>query len=276
MDDATMANHFSTSIDKLLPAMQRFREECEDLVKDKDVDIVTSTGKRGASYSYADIIQVTAKFRPAFKTCGLIDVWTPGHEGGAHVTVWIFHIESGQWMRGSLPVRGDSAQAFGSFLSYATRRLLMTLAGKVADGDDDDGAKGSGATAQRANQPRQGTHPGEQTYAAPVADPRQTRRQPPPEVQAHLDAIRSAGNPTSLAEAIGKAHAALKLDLAAMHEIDQQFASSAAASFATVGPDGFVSLRDTCERYRPKSRRFQVVIKDALDAARQRLEPATQ
>ena len=109
--------------------------------KGNTAEIPGKDGKRGYSYSYADIADVVKKTRPVLAAHGLVAL-TPVHDHGSGLacTVTLLHTSGERLDFGPFPFpHGRDAQATGSMVTYHRRYALVAALGMAA-GDDDDGA----------------------------------------------------------------------------------------------------------------------------------------
>ncbi|HYH64310.1 MAG TPA: ERF family protein [Urbifossiella sp.] len=96
---------------------------------------------------YADLSAVIDALKPALAKHGLAYVQTTdlAADGGIVLVTTLLH-KSGQWIRGTYPVRPIKAdpQGYGSALTYARRYALAAIAGVASVDEDDDGNAASG------------------------------------------------------------------------------------------------------------------------------------
>lgn len=96
---------------------------------------------------YADLASMLDACREALAANGLAVIQKPGNaDGGVVLTTMVVHA-SGEWVRARLwmPVAQQSAQAYGSALTYARRYSLASIVGIAADEDDDGNAASTSA-----------------------------------------------------------------------------------------------------------------------------------
>lgn len=94
---------------------------------------------------YADLASIREAIRVPLSVNGLAFFQrTTSTPEGVTVETTLLH-SSGEFIRDScwLPVAQQTAQAYGSALTYARRYSLSSLVGVVADNEDDDGNAGS-------------------------------------------------------------------------------------------------------------------------------------
>lgn len=128
---------------------------------------------------YADLSACWEAIRETLPAHGLSVVQTLGFsDGRTIVTTQLMHA-SGQWIRGSCPIRPvkDDPQGMGSAITYGRRYGLAAIVGLTQD--DDDGQAASSPKTNNKEQRRQRPHPTE----APA-------HRPMPEVRNIEDAIR--------------------------------------------------------------------------------------
>jgi hypothetical protein len=106
---------------------------------------------------YADLAAVWEACREPLSSNGLsvVQTFEQGDPGQITVHTTLLH-KSGEWMTNSLtlPVGQNTAQGYGSAITYGRRYGLAALIGVVADEDDDGNAASSGnggASASRSN-----------------------------------------------------------------------------------------------------------------------------
>lgn len=93
---------------------------------------------------YADLASCWDACRKPLSENGLAVIQTTSEtNGGTNVVTTLAH-SSGQWIRGSLPVKikDDSPQAQGSGLTYARRYALASMVGIAQIDDDAEAAQG--------------------------------------------------------------------------------------------------------------------------------------
>jgi len=89
---------------------------------------------------YADMKTCYNACRGALDNAGILVMHVPGcnEHGNAVVYCTFFHVKSGEWMRGSFPLKStkEGPQATGSALTYGRRYLLCAMAGLTPEEDD--------------------------------------------------------------------------------------------------------------------------------------------
>lgn len=103
--------------------------------------------KRGGKVSeYADLSAVLKEIRPVFSKHGLSIVQSPSFADGLVTVETIVCHASGEWISdiSRSPVAKQDAQGIGSVTTYLRRYAAQSFAGITQEGDDDDGATGSG------------------------------------------------------------------------------------------------------------------------------------
>lgn len=122
----------SEKIDKLCEAMVKAQAE----LKAPPLD---STNPHFRN-RYASLAAVRDAIVPVFNRHALYVLQAPGsNEKGPTLTTVILHT-SGQWLELeplALPVQRQDAQGYGSATTYARRYALLSIAGVVAEEDDD-------------------------------------------------------------------------------------------------------------------------------------------
>jgi len=139
----------SEETDQLDLAMLKVQGEALIAKPVNTVDIPTKNGGK-FTFNATDLQAVWACVRQALTTNGVLvtqDAVSIAPESVSIVTR-LSHPASKQWRRSvlTMPVAND-ARAYGSGITYARRYALLTVAGAIADKEDDDG---QGATAPRS------------------------------------------------------------------------------------------------------------------------------
>jgi hypothetical protein len=135
----------STEIGKLAEALAKAQGEIKGAAKD-------STNPHYRS-KYADLASVWDACRAALTKNGLSVVQLPDTTAdGVFLHTTLAH-SSGQWMRGTMPVRPvqDTPQGLGSALTYARRYSLAAMVGVAPDDDDDGNAASAGTPANNGH-----------------------------------------------------------------------------------------------------------------------------
>lgn len=104
---------------------------------------------------YADLASTWDACREALSSNGLAIIQAPGNvTGGVRLTTTLVH-SSGEYVRArfSAPVREQTAQGYGSALTYLRRYSLAAIVG-VAPDEDDDGNHASGRPSPPTPQPQ--------------------------------------------------------------------------------------------------------------------------
>lgn len=128
----------SDQINDLALALSKAQGEMRPAKKDADNPFFKS--------KYADIASVWEACREALSKNELAVVQQPMITNGrGNILVTTLVHKSGQWMRSYTPVlqKDDTAQAFGSGITYARRYSLSAMLG-IAPEEDDDGNAASG------------------------------------------------------------------------------------------------------------------------------------
>ncbi len=106
----------------------------------KGREALIEKGRTSFTYGFASLPDVDAMSAPTLKKHQVARTFTPTR---GHVICRLFHVPSGQWKEGDLPMPPTDArlgvQAIGGALTYQMRRLVCAMLGIVLE-DDDDGA----------------------------------------------------------------------------------------------------------------------------------------
>jgi hypothetical protein len=127
----------------LLKALQGFHKECPPITKEADNPFFKS--------KYATLDSIQEHIRPYLQKQGLVITQANSVvEGTAIVTTSVWHAESGEFLESEFPVvvTKQTAQDYGSAVSYAKRYSLTGLLNITVQDEDDDGAKASGTVAK--------------------------------------------------------------------------------------------------------------------------------
>jgi hypothetical protein len=126
-------------------ALAAFQEECPEIKKSGDAEIVTKGGGR-YGYTYAPLEEITRTVSPILKKHGLSFNWTTeGAQNGMLDVVFILRHEGGHEERSAFPVPWGTnaamseAQKMGSALTYGRRQSMISGLGLTAVDDDTDG-----------------------------------------------------------------------------------------------------------------------------------------
>jgi hypothetical protein len=136
----------SPTTEKLDAALAKAQGQIKAALKDANNPFFKS--------KYADLSSVWAACQGPLTENGIsISQW-PCHseDGRLHIVTRLAH--AGEWMRAnfSVPVKDQTAQGFGSAVTYARRYALAAAVGVVAD-EDDDGNAASGKSDGNARKP---------------------------------------------------------------------------------------------------------------------------
>jgi len=133
----------SRSTDALEMDLAKVWLELPPLRKGREAEI--AKGATRFTYQFASLPDVDAMSAPTLKKYQIARTFTPTR---GHVICRLFHVPSGQWKEGDLPVPPTDArlgvQAIGGALTYQMRRLICAMLGIVLE-DDDDGALATAA-----------------------------------------------------------------------------------------------------------------------------------
>lgn len=127
-----MSNN-QTAKGTLLTALAAFQRSVKPIVK----DTVNPFFKR----KYAALDTIQKHIRPDLDGAGLVVVQScQFNENGLYVETKVIHVESGESMSSVFPViaKGESAQDYGSAVSYAKRYSLTGLLNLIVADEDDD------------------------------------------------------------------------------------------------------------------------------------------
>lgn len=128
-----------TELANLAEALAAFQAEMPVVTKAKTAKVPTKSGG-SFIYTYASLPDVTEAAMPVLTKHGLSFTAMPQTtEAGVELAGMLLHT-SGEYLRGSLTIRGGTPQELGGWLTYGRRYLLGCLTGIVTDDDDDGGA----------------------------------------------------------------------------------------------------------------------------------------
>jgi len=129
-------------------AMSKFRSQCPEIDKGKQVDFTTSKGR--TNYKYPGLSESINAIKMLLSECGLSHSWkTRQTEAAIHVTCIVTHI-LGHSEETTLSAPSDTTgnknmiQAIGSTVSYLERYTLFALLGLAPKDMDNDGGNGNG------------------------------------------------------------------------------------------------------------------------------------
>ena len=151
----------SPEIDRISQALTKAQGQIKDAERKSRNDFI--------KYNYADLTAVMATVRTPLALNGLAVTQTfIPLEGKTHLVTTLLH-ESGQFLRGFLPLLGvKDHHSLGSATTYARRISLAALLGVCPQGEDDDGeqameevreAEGKRRTAPRKKAPAKKKEP---------------------------------------------------------------------------------------------------------------------
>ena len=127
-----MSNN-QTAKGSLLTALAAFQRSVKPIVK----DTVNPFFKR----KYAALDTIQKHIRPDLDAAGLVVIQScQFNENGLFVETRVIHVESGESASSFFPViaKGESAQDYGSAVSYAKRYSLTGLLNLIVADEDDD------------------------------------------------------------------------------------------------------------------------------------------
>lgn len=146
----------SEQVNELAKAFSKAQKAFPAIDRGREVEVKTKTG--GAyKFCYAEFSDIRAAVKDILSDNGLsvIQSTSATPSGGTILLTTLLH-DSGQWIRGEMPVRlpeGETGpQAFGSALTYAKRYAYTSILG-LATEDDDDGNTAEGNHVTRTNVP---------------------------------------------------------------------------------------------------------------------------
>jgi hypothetical protein len=117
--------------------------EFPTLKKSRPAEI--TKGSTTYTYQYVSLPDVYEAVGPTLRKHQIAPTFRPTR---GHIVCRLFHVPSGQWVEGDLPVPPTDArlgvQAIGGAITYQQRRLLCAMLGLVLE-DDDDGALATAA-----------------------------------------------------------------------------------------------------------------------------------
>jgi hypothetical protein len=128
-------------------ALAAFQDECPQVSKTKEADIVSKRSGARFKYTYAPLDEIARVIRPVLRKHGLsynFDV--SATDSVLIVTCVVRHVD-GHSERSSFPVpidkgeRMSGAQANGAALTYGKRQSLVAVLGLTTTDEDTDGAK---------------------------------------------------------------------------------------------------------------------------------------
>lgn len=118
---------------------------------------VEKDGRLLYQYSYADLAGVSAAILPLLGANGLSFTAWPTLRGERFVLAYTLLHRDGERLDGEYPLKGGTAQAIGSEITYARRYCLCAVTGVAPDADDDDAAAAQAEQSRfRENQPAPG------------------------------------------------------------------------------------------------------------------------
>ena len=137
----------SAQLNELAAALAAAQTELENPKKTKTAKVFSKRTQKEFTYSYADFGDGLEKIRKALGKSGVAIIQTPTTEGDWVVIKTRLIHSSGQWIEGIMPVAriGIEPQEMGSFMTYARKQSLFSMAGICGEGDDNDGAGKNGS-----------------------------------------------------------------------------------------------------------------------------------
>lgn len=127
----TKTKTVSTGHADIAHALVAFQSEMKTVGKDKVNPHFKSR--------YADISSITEDIMPILTKHGLAFSCQPRSADNGYEILGVLLHESGETLKGALPLFGNDAQKIGSSITYARRYLLCALTGVVTGDEDDDG-----------------------------------------------------------------------------------------------------------------------------------------
>lgn len=131
----------SDTIGELATALAKVQGIMRPLSKNREVSVKMKSGGT-YKFSYTTFDAIIEAVRDPLSDNGLAFAQGVGYDGvGSVLTTRLMHA-SGQWIESDTPIQvtENSAQAFGSGITYAKRYALSSMLGIATDFDDDGGA----------------------------------------------------------------------------------------------------------------------------------------
>lgn len=153
----------SEQVDQIAAALAEASKKIANPERNRVVRVTTEKG--GYTYSYATLDAVLDEVRPKLAEVGIAIVQPVVYRDGKPWLITRLLHSSGQSIEHELPIlvdassRMNSAQAFGSALTYARRYGLETLLPVAAEHDDDGHGAGSGSGGEAVDAPRKAKAP---------------------------------------------------------------------------------------------------------------------
>jgi hypothetical protein len=120
---------------ELLKSLRKFHNECPPVAKEADNPFFKS--------KYATLDAIQEHIRPHLQKNGLVitQVNEVTGDGTPVVTTTVWHVESGEFLESQFPivVSKNTAQDYGSAVSYAKRYSLSGVLNLTIQDEDDDG-----------------------------------------------------------------------------------------------------------------------------------------
>lgn len=140
----------SESVKELAVALVKAQAAIQSVVKDKTGKIETKSGAK-YEYNYSDLSSVIDAVKGPLNEAGITFIQCPSAEGKVVTVTTVFLHTSGEWLESSIsmPVGQDTAQAYGSAITYGKRYALQSMTGLPSA--DDDGKEASKPAAPRPN-----------------------------------------------------------------------------------------------------------------------------
>jgi hypothetical protein len=123
----------------ILSALQVFHQEVKPVKRSADNPFFKS--------KYASLEDIQSQIREPLAKAGLVVTQANEfNESGTFVSTKVWHVASGECLTSAFPViaKNQTAQEYGSAVSYAKRYSLTGLLNLIIVDEDDDGAKASG------------------------------------------------------------------------------------------------------------------------------------
>lgn len=120
----------------LLKSLSAFQNECPPVKKSSENPFFKS--------NYASLDSIQHHIKPWLKNNDLLIVQACVIDGNSHyVETTLFHVPTGESMKSSFPivVSKQTAQDYGSAVSYAKRYSLSGLLNLIIEDEDDDGER---------------------------------------------------------------------------------------------------------------------------------------
>lgn len=157
----------------LAEALAAFQAEIPTVRKGNHADVQGKDGKRGYSYDYADLTDVTEVAMPLLGKHGLSFSAKPTvSASGDFALAYVLRHESGEsdWGEYPLPPANTPAQTLGGAITYARRYAFTAVTGVAPGGDDDDAQASNDIPAPARRRAPQAVKPASPQPVQPAAE----------------------------------------------------------------------------------------------------------